>query len=115
RFYDTRGRIIKIVYPDAQAVSYLWDDANCLREAGLEGGKKIAFGYNEMGQLSAISYPGGSLFSYSYDGKGRLSRCLFPNQTFTVFSYDNQSRLVEVSNGDLSICYQWLDFETPSR
>lgn len=98
-FYDERGNLSKIVYPEGEEKIFERDDAgNILVKTDVDAVKTEYF-YDDFNRLTAIGtgiIEGKSaiITSYKYDNMGNLEEILDPKGNSTSFVYDELDRTI---------------------
>lgn len=67
-----RGLCTKMIYPDGQEVSYIYDHAGRLTEAHMADAV-MRYGYNAAGDCVSIESTDGTSGNFSYDCRGRIA------------------------------------------
>jgi len=58
------------------------------------GSRVVAYGYDDVGRRTSVTYPGGSnQVTYGYDNANRLTSVTDWNSNVTVYSYDDAGRM----------------------
>ncbi len=60
-----------------------------------ENGRRTAYSYDALGNVSAVSYPDGTTEIFTYDANGNLTAVTAPDGSVTRMEYDARSRLVK--------------------
>lgn len=115
--YDAADRLTKITYPDGTSARYTYDkldlasykdregrlwqyehDANrCLTKIIDPMGHQTLLGYNERGQLVALTDPKSNVTAWAYDVQGRLTGKTYADHSAVTYTYENTiSRLKSV-------------------
>ena len=123
--YDADGNLIGIVNPDGTLTEMSYDalgnplnvlDAmgnqvqfgyhptlDALTSVKDQLGHATSYGYDENGNLQAISYADGSQDKYSYDSQGNLTVAVNQHGENVQYTYDSQGRLLTKTYADGSI------------
>jgi RHS repeat-associated protein len=83
--YDGKGRLTRAVNQDV-AAAFAYDDAGRLAVEN-QGGQKIRYEYDPVGNLVAMTYPGGDTVRFAYDADRRLSGVTDWNDQTHRFAY----------------------------
>jgi RHS repeat-associated protein len=70
--YDTVGNLVKLRYPEGQAVKYEYDAANQLVQVTDWAGRVTRYEYDPNGRLISESRPNGTRMTRRYDAAGQL-------------------------------------------
>jgi RHS repeat-associated protein len=101
--YDDVGNLVRMVYPDLQAVSYGYDADNRLTSV-TDGSGTTRYGYDpDSGQLLTKTLPNGVYTTYGYDADGRLTDVinrqaddsLISSYHYTLDANGNRTSVVE--------------------
>ncbi len=113
---NSRGLLESVVYPD-ETVSFAYDAAGRLtvaddpdmrerfayNEAGRlsavtyeDIGKRILYGYDELGNLATMTTPEGEVVTYERDPAGRTERLSAPHGIGAVLDWDDRGRLTQL-------------------
>jgi RHS repeat-associated protein len=71
--YDPMDRLVNLIYPDADQVSYAYNARNLISSIGGSASILSAAVYNPAGQRTRFRYGNGVEGSYRYDVRGRLA------------------------------------------
>lgn len=105
--YDTLDRTTKIIFPEGDAISYVYNKYNeVIRETNAKGESRdiiptdnessepaVEYDYQGLAtnveyypfhKIKSITYPGGMVEKYEYDKRGRVSRLKSKNAAFWV-------------------------------
>jgi YD repeat-containing protein len=116
--YDARGRLIsetKRIEETNYVTQFVYDAAGRQREITYPDGEKVAYTYNEAGQLASVSGNDTYLASAKYDLRGQPEEEVLGNQTKNVYTYEPQThrldtKTVKDKNGT-DIWSQNLDYD----
>jgi RHS repeat-associated protein len=91
--YDLSSRITNVIAsPQGEAISYQYDDLSRVLQT-TAGDKTVAYGYDNAGNRTTLTYPDGTFITYEYD---QLSRLTFikdqDSQVISQYAYDSLSR-----------------------
>ena len=89
--YNIRDQLINSV-TGSETVSYEYDTAG-RRTAMQDGTGRTQYGYNNVGQLDAVTYPDGKKILYVYDSQGNRTQMTDPFGYVTAYGYDSRNRL----------------------
>ncbi len=116
---DTLGRVTGRTNPDGSSITYAYDDDGYLTGKIYSAGGSITFGrddagnvtsvsdatgttaftYNNLDQVSSITYPDNLSLSFTYDDAGNRSSVTYPGGLTVSYTYDNRNRVSSVSWG----------------
>ena len=94
--FDTWGRIKEMIYPDAELVTYQYDEAgNTISVIGEKAGQKYTYieevGYDKFGQPTFMKYGNGVVTSHGYgseDRRLRIMQTALGNETLASVNLD---------------------------
>jgi len=96
--YDSNGRLIQVLYPDAAKVLYTYDVAGALASVQDENhaSANTSYKYNETGAVREVDQTLGTgqiATTYAYDAQGNLTSVTDPNGNVTTYAYDDFGRM----------------------
>ncbi|MCP4695883.1 MAG: RHS repeat protein, partial [Gammaproteobacteria bacterium] len=107
--YDTRNRVIKIIYADGNAVRTEYN-ALGLESAGIDAaGKRTEYEYDVYGNLAETRYPDSTKESRTYDAENNLLSVTDRAGQVTKHEYDLLDRLVKTIYPDNSFAQTEYD------
>lgn len=83
-YYDTQGRILKIINRDGFAHTYAYDSQNpaLLRSVTDSSGAIMAFAYDAQNRLAEMTTPDGQIYRYTHHpDNGLYSAVIYPDNT----------------------------------
>ncbi len=126
--YDAAGRLTRMTDPDG-AVSYTYDANNNVLTVTDESGtitreyddlnrvttytdtrgNTIRYAYDEVGNLTALTYPDGGQVTYAYDALDRLITVTVCEAEKTHYGYDENSRLIRMERPNGTVMTRTYD------
>ena len=100
KYYNTFGRITRIVYPDGSEKNIGWDgDFNMTYELEPEGAL-WQYVYDTRGNRLTVSNPLGKSRSMVYDSDNNLTSLTDESARTTTFVYDGKGNVIRIDNPD---------------
>ena len=95
-FYDSKGRITGHSSPEG-TVSYTYDENdNVLTVTDRHG--TVARTYDDLNRVKTYTDTYGKVIEYDYDEVGNLSKITYPDQTTVTYGYDENRNLTRVTD-----------------
>ncbi|WP_346833861.1 RHS repeat-associated core domain-containing protein [Pseudomonas koreensis] len=86
-YYDTRGQLLSIRYPDTSRHKLSWNDLGQLIEETLPDGGVRRFSYDALGRRTTTCDEHGAITRQQWDAVGRLIQTTFPTGATRAYSY----------------------------
>ena len=101
--YDAVGQVTRVTSPDGSFLQYSWSDARRLTSVSNNGGERIDYTHDAMGNVTSRTVKTGSgaiirQQSALFDELGRLMRSIGAAGQQTLFSYDRTDNLTAVKD-----------------
>lgn len=114
--YDGIDRLTKVIYPDGFEKTYVYDccglssvtgrngtvtfshdNANRLQDFTDVYGNTVSYVYDDVGNLTSLTYPDGKVVNYEYDAANRLVKVTDWLNNVTNYEYDSAGNLVKTT------------------
>ena len=92
--YDAKGRLVSVV-EGTTTISRVYDGLDRIVSFTDGAGNTLHYSYDNVGNLSALTYPDGKKVSYGYDAANRLISVTDWAGRVTQYGYDPNSRLIK--------------------
>ena len=106
--YDGRNRLAQKTKTFSgtsytSSLNYAYDVAGNLTgiQSSDANGVNVAYGYDELGRLSAVNDAATGVTGYRYDDAGNLQGCTYPNLVHAEYQYDPLNRLTNLASSQL--------------
>ncbi|VVQ23964.1 RHS repeat-associated core domain-containing protein [Pseudomonas fluorescens] len=86
-YYDTRGQLLSIRYPDSSRHRLVWNSLGQLTEETLPDGGVRRFSYDALGRRTTAADEHGAVTRQHWDAVGRLIQTTFPTGSTRAYSY----------------------------
>ncbi|MFJ2528369.1 RHS repeat-associated core domain-containing protein [Pseudomonas helmanticensis] len=86
-YYDTRGQLLSIRYPDSSRHRLVWNALGQLTEETLPDGGVRRFSYDALGRRTTTADEHGAVTRQHWDAVGRLIQTTFPTGSTRAYSY----------------------------
>ncbi|TDV50591.1 RHS repeat-associated protein [Pseudomonas helmanticensis] len=86
-YYDTRGQLLSIRYPDSSRHRLVWNSLGQLTEETLPDGGVRRFSYDALGRRTTTADEHGAVTRQHWDAVGRLIQTTFPTGSTRAYSY----------------------------
>jgi RHS repeat-associated protein len=86
-YYDTRGQLLSIRYPDSSRHRLVWNSLGQLIEETLPDGGVRRFSYDALGRRTTTADEHGTVTRQHWDAVGRLIQTTFPDGATRAYSY----------------------------
>ncbi|MGY1891510.1 RHS repeat-associated core domain-containing protein [Pseudomonas sp. SDT291_1_S447] len=86
-YYDTRGQLLSIRYPDSSRHRLVWNALGQLTEETLPDGGVRRFSYDALGRRTTTADEHGAVTRQHWDAAGRLTQTTFPTGSTRAYSY----------------------------
>jgi RHS repeat-associated protein len=86
-YYDTRGQLLSIRYPDSSRHRLVWNSLGQLTEETLSDGGVRRFSYDALGRRTTTADEHGAVTRQHWDAVGRLIQTTFPDGATRAYSY----------------------------
>ncbi|VVM74736.1 hypothetical protein PS684_02956 [Pseudomonas fluorescens] len=86
-YYDTRGQLLSIRYPDSSRHRLVWNSLGQLTEETLPDGGVRRFSYDALGRRTTTADEHGAVTRQHWDAVGRLIQTIFPTGSTRAYSY----------------------------
>ncbi|MFI8224357.1 RHS repeat-associated core domain-containing protein [Pseudomonas sp. NPDC085632] len=86
-YYDTRGQLLSIRYPDSSRHRLVWNSLGQLIEETLPDGGVRRFSYDALGRRTTTADEHGAVTRQHWDAVGRLIQTTFPDGATRAYSY----------------------------
>jgi RHS repeat-associated protein len=86
-YYDIRGQLLSIRYPDSSRHRWVWNDLGQLTEETLPEGGVRRFSYDAQGRRTTVVDEHGAVTRLQWDAVGRLAQTTFPTGATRAYSY----------------------------
>ncbi|KPG96880.1 RHS repeat-associated core domain-containing protein [Pseudomonas sp. RIT-PI-r] len=86
-YYDTRGQLLSIRYPDSSRHRLAWNALGQLTEETLPDGGVRRFSYDALGRRTTTADEHGAVIRQHWDAVGRLIQTTFPDGSTRAYSY----------------------------
>ncbi|TMU69608.1 RHS repeat protein, partial [Pseudomonas fluorescens] len=86
-YYDTRGQLLSIRYPDSSRHRLVWNSLGQLTEETLPDGGVRRFSYDALGRRTTTADEHGAVTRQHWDALGRLIQTTFPDGATRAYSY----------------------------
>ncbi|WP_460090234.1 RHS repeat-associated core domain-containing protein [Pseudomonas sp. S2_E02] len=86
-YYDTRGQLLSIRYPDSSRHRLVWNSLGQLTEETLPDGGVRRFSYDALGRRTTTADEHGAVTRQHWDAVGRLIQTTFPGGSTRAYSY----------------------------
>ncbi|QKV65467.1 RHS domain-containing protein [Pseudomonas sp. 43A] len=86
-YYDTRGQLLSIRYPDSSRHRLVWNSLGQLTEETLPDGGVRRFSYDSLGRRTTTADEHGAVTRQHWDAVGRLIQTTFPTGSTRAYSY----------------------------
>jgi RHS repeat-associated protein len=86
-YYDTRGQLLSIRYPDTSRHIFVWNDLGQLTEETLPDGGVRRFSYDALGRRTTTQDEHGAITRQQWDAVGRLVQTTLPTGATRAYSY----------------------------
>ncbi|MDT3314117.1 RHS repeat-associated core domain-containing protein [Pseudomonas sp. rhizo66] len=86
-YYDTRGQLLSIRYPDSSRHRLVWNNLGQLTEETLPDGGVRRFSYDALGRRTTTADEHGAVTRQHWDAVGRLIQTIFPTGSTRAYSY----------------------------
>ncbi len=86
-YYDTRGQLLSIRYPDSSRHRLVWNALGQLIEETLPDGGVRRFSYDALGRRTTTADEHGAVTRQHWDAVGRLIQTTFPTGSTRAYSY----------------------------
>lgn len=114
--YDLDGNRVKLIYPDATAVTYTFNKADQLSSLADWASRQVSYSYFPDGMLQTVTQPDSSVASYAYDNARRATgivdqrnSTLNTQLAYTLDPVGNVTGVVEWVRGVSQGSPAWLD------
>jgi RHS repeat-associated protein len=87
-YYDEKGRLLSIRYPDTSRHVFVWNALGQLVEETLPAGGKRQFSYDALGRRITCQDEHAAVTRYQWDSVGRLILTTMPTGASRAFSYN---------------------------
>ena len=98
--YDTLSRVTKRKDIFGNELQYAYDEIGRLTAITYPDGKKVNYEYNADDQLVKITDFNSKVTTYEYDDLSNLSKVTYPNGFYTAYEYDTNHKLIKLQNFD---------------
>uniref|UniRef100_UPI001F588871 DUF6531 domain-containing protein n=1 Tax=unclassified Pseudomonas TaxID=196821 RepID=UPI001F588871 len=86
-YYDTRGQLLSIRYPDSSRHRLVWNSLGQLTEETLPDGGVRRFSYDALGRRTTTADEHAAVTRQHWDAVGRLIQTTFPDGATRAYSY----------------------------
>ncbi|VVM56947.1 RHS repeat-associated core domain-containing protein [Pseudomonas fluorescens] len=86
-YYDTRGQLLSIRYPDSSRHRLVWNNLGQLVEETLPDGGVRRFSYDALGRRTTTADEHAAVTRQHWDAVGRLIQTTFPDGATRAYSY----------------------------
>ncbi|KAE9641623.1 RHS repeat protein, partial [Pseudomonas sp. PB106] len=86
-YYDARGRLLSIRYPDSSRLRLAWNELGQLVEETSPDGGVRRFSYDALGRRTTTVDEHGAVIRQQWDALGRLTQTIFPTGATRAYSY----------------------------
>ncbi|SDC80285.1 RHS repeat-associated core domain-containing protein [Pseudomonas koreensis] len=86
-YYNTRGQLLSIRYPDSSRHQWVWNDLGQLTEETLPDGGVRRFSYDALGRRTTTQDEHGAITRQHWDAVGRLLQTTLPDGATRAYSY----------------------------
>ncbi|WP_025113388.1 RHS repeat-associated core domain-containing protein, partial [Pseudomonas sp. H1h] len=86
-YYDTRGQLLSIRYPDSSRHQLAWNNLGQLTEETLPDGGVRRFSYDALGRRTSTCDEHGAVTRQQWDAAGRLVQTTLPTGATRAYSY----------------------------
>ncbi|MCG8450021.1 MAG: DUF6531 domain-containing protein, partial [Pirellulales bacterium] len=102
--YDTKGNVVKQIYPDNTFVVFEYDGLNNVTRQTDELSRTTRFHYDSRNRLIETIHPDGAVERVRYNGTGQVTASVDALGRETKFAYDAAGRLLRTENpaGDIA-------------
>lgn len=69
---DAHRRLTRLTSPNKRWISLSYGNGPAIAEIADSRGRTVHYGYNNLGQLTSVTYPSGETYYYEFDGTQRL-------------------------------------------
>ncbi|HEX5506294.1 MAG TPA: hypothetical protein VFW96_27000 [Thermomicrobiales bacterium] len=97
--YDPLNRQTQKALPGGETLAYGYDDVGNMTSL-TDGGGEIDYAYNDVNLLTTLTEPGGAQTTFTYDSNNRRLTTAFPNGVTETRTYDDSGRLASVGGKD---------------
>ena len=92
--YDSRGRLVKIIHPDALTTEHAYDDENNRTSVKDRNGHTTYYAFDSQGNMTTKTDPLGGQTPITYDAKNNPTSRTDPTGRTTTFEYDPVGNLI---------------------
>jgi RHS repeat-associated protein len=103
---DKDGRIIRKSHGGTTWADYGYDFVGNLTSATDSTGK-TAYTYNDLNEVTQITFPDGKNVAFSYDPAGNVSSITYPGGLTVQYTYDKRNRASSAAWGGNSVTYTY--------
>jgi RHS repeat-associated protein len=107
--YDSKGRLSKVVKPNAQFMEYVYDGYDRVISKTDQFGRMQLFSYNSASLLESVCNNEQKCVHYTYDELRRKVAEELPDGTTRTMAYDGE-QLVNITDGNGNMTYLTYDF-----
>lgn len=127
--YNSLGRMIEKTDRDHQRTSYRYNNLGLLETVRWADGKEVSYEYSplrrlsavhdwtgdtrieydDMGNMTQITYPDQRTLKYEYDSRGNRTEACYPGMDTVKYEYDSKNRLEKIIQDGAFLVYQYND------
>ncbi|MBU7007156.1 leucine-rich repeat domain-containing protein [Phosphitispora fastidiosa] len=100
REYDALNRVVKYTDTRGNTILYAYDQVGNLTSLTYPGGKQVLYEYDAANRLISVTDWADRKTRYEYDCNGRLTKTVRPNGTVLTGSYDIAGNLMQLKDID---------------
>jgi RHS repeat-associated protein len=100
--YDLDGRVAEIRSEGGHRVTYTYDDlgnrTSISTQLAGQAARTTTYTYDALNRLATIVEPDGDTTTYSYDPVGNVASITYPNGVISSFTYDDVNQLTRIEH-----------------
>ena len=97
-FYDDKGNLEKIVYPDGRYIEFSNNDKGLPVSVNFSSGRSIKIDYDSFGYPKVVTLPSGRRWNLKFNITGDMVEIKDPEGNTFTYSYDELRRLTQIKD-----------------